>query len=131
LICAGALFRRSLPDAFSPHQDLISANGWPRSGAHPAACNKDWRRRNIVPATQGAVRLAPFQLSDTTILEFKVSKVTEVAQGQLTLAATATLTQVISPEGTAVRGGLIDLFLMAGSALPGRSVRRPIDSIRT
>ena len=103
-------------DAFSPHQDLVSARLATLHEIRNGACDV-----LIVPATTALVRLAPPSfLAAYTFFFTQGEKLDEARlKAQLTLAGYTHVSQVMSPGEYSVRGGLIDLFPM-GSALPYR-----------
>ena len=103
-------------DAFSPHQDLVSARLATLHEIRNGACDV-----LIVPATTALVRLAPPSfLAAYTFFFTQGEKLDEAKlKAQLTLAGYTHVSQVMSPGEYSVRGGLIDLFPM-GSALPYR-----------
>jgi transcription-repair coupling factor (superfamily II helicase) len=103
-------------DAFSPHQDLVSARLATLHEIRNGACDV-----LIVPATTALVRLAPPSFLAAYTFFFKQGEHLDEAKlkAQLTLAGYTHVSQVMSPGEYSVRGGLIDLFPM-GSALPYR-----------
>src|SRR4051812_22533078 len=103
-------------DAFSPHQDLVSARLATLHEIRNGACDV-----LIVPATTALVRLAPPSFLAAYTFFFKQGENLDEAKlkAQLTLAGYTHVSQVMSPGEYSVRGGLIDLFPM-GSALPYR-----------
>ena len=103
-------------DAFSPHQDLVSARLATLHEIRNGACDV-----LIVPATTALVRLAPPGFLAAYTFFFKQGESLDEARlkAQLTLAGYTHVSQVMSPGEYSVRGGLIDLFPM-GSALPYR-----------
>jgi transcription-repair coupling factor (superfamily II helicase) len=103
-------------DAFSPHQDLVSARLATLHEIRNGACDV-----LIVPATTALVRLAPPSFLAAYTFFFKQGEKLDEAKlkAQLTLAGYTHVSQVMSPGEYSVRGGLIDLFPM-GSALPYR-----------
>jgi transcription-repair coupling factor (superfamily II helicase) len=103
-------------DAFSPHQDLVSARLATLHEIRNGACDV-----LLVPATTALVRLAPPSfLAAYTFFFTQGEKLDEAKlKAQLTLAGYTHVSQVMSPGEYSVRGGLIDLFPM-GSALPYR-----------
>jgi len=103
-------------DAFSPHQDLVSARLATLHEIRNGACDV-----LLVPATTALVRLAPPSFLAAYTFFFKQGENLDEAKlkAQLTLAGYTHVSQVMSPGEYSVRGGLIDLFPM-GSALPYR-----------
>jgi transcription-repair coupling factor (superfamily II helicase) len=103
-------------DAFSPHQDLVSARLATLHEIRNGACDV-----LLVPATTALVRLAPPSFLAAYTFFFKQGEKLDEAKlkAQLTLAGYTHVSQVMSPGEYSVRGGLIDLFPM-GSALPYR-----------
>jgi transcription-repair coupling factor (superfamily II helicase) len=116
-------------DAFSPHQDLVSARLATLHEIRNGACDV-----LIVPATTALVRLAPPSFLAAYTFFFTQGEHLDEAKlkAQLTLAGYTHVSQVMSPGEYSVRGGLIDLFPM-GSALPYRLdlFGDEIDTIRT
>jgi len=103
-------------DAFSPHQDLVSARLATLHEIRNGQCDV-----LVVPATTALVRLAPPSFLAAYTFFFRQGEKLDEARlkAQLTLAGYSHVTQVMSPGEYSVRGGLIDLFPM-GSALPYR-----------
>jgi transcription-repair coupling factor (superfamily II helicase) len=103
-------------DAFSPHQDLVSARLATLYEVQSGECDV-----LIVPATTALLRMAPPSFLAAYTFFFKQGETLDEARlkSQLTLAGYTHVTQVMSPGEYSVRGGLIDLFPM-GSALPYR-----------
>jgi transcription-repair coupling factor (superfamily II helicase) len=103
-------------DAFSPHQDLVSARLATLHEIRNGQCDV-----LLVPATTALVRLAPPSFLAAYTFFFRQGENLDEAKlkAQLTLAGYSHVTQVMSPGEYSVRGGLIDLFPM-GSALPYR-----------
>ncbi|WP_332877959.1 transcription-repair coupling factor [Massilia sp. S19_KUP03_FR1] len=103
-------------DAFSPHQDLVSARLATLHEIRNGACDV-----LLVPATTALVRLAPPSFLAAYTFFFKQGEKLDEAKlkAQLTLAGYTHVSQVMSPGEYSVRGGLIDLFPM-GSVLPYR-----------
>jgi transcription-repair coupling factor (superfamily II helicase) len=116
-------------DAFSPHQDLVSARLATLHEIRNGACDV-----LIVPATTALVRLAPPSFLAAYTFFFTQGENLDEARlkAQLTLAGYTHVSQVMSPGEYSVRGGLIDLFPM-GSALPYRLdlFGNEIETIRT
>ena len=103
-------------DAFSPHQDLVSARLATLHDVKNGQCDV-----LIVPATTALLRMAPPSFLAAYTFFFKQGETLDEAKlkEQLTLAGYSHVAQVMSPGEYAVRGGLIDLFPM-GSPLPYR-----------
>ncbi len=115
-------------DAFSPHQDLVSARLATLHDLSAGRCDIV-----LVPATTALYRMAPPSFMAAYTFEFTQGEQLDTAQlkAQLTLAGYEHVSQVMRPGEYCVRGGLIDLFPM-GSALPYRLdlFDHQIDSIR-
>lgn len=116
-------------DGFSPHQELISerlATLWHISQGLVDVL--------LIPATTALYRLAPPSFLAGYSFSFQQGQTLDEAQlkKQLTLAAYAHVSQVVSPGEYAIRGSLIDLFPM-GSNVPYRIdlFDNEVDSIRT
>ena len=103
-------------DAFSPHQDLVSAR---LQTLHALMQNSV--DVLLVPVTTALYRLAPPSFLAAYTFSFRQKdRLDEAAlRAQLTLANYTHVTQVTAPGEFCLRGGLIDLFPM-GSALPYR-----------
>ncbi|HHU94926.1 MAG TPA: transcription-repair coupling factor [Alcaligenaceae bacterium] len=103
-------------DAFSPHEDLISA----RLRALNALLNNEVQVLTI-PVSTALYRLAPPSFLAAYSFSFKQGDALDEQQlrEQMVLANYSHVTQVTAPGEFSVRGGLIDLFPM-GSVVPYR-----------
>ncbi|MCX8565304.1 MAG: transcription-repair coupling factor [Glomeribacter sp. 1016415] len=115
-------------DAFSPHQDLVSARLATLHDISAGHCDIV-----LVPATTALYRMAPPSFMAAYTFKFTQGEPLDIAQlkAQFLLAGYEHVSQVMRPGEYCVRGGLIDLFPM-GSALPYRLdlFDNQIDSIR-
>ncbi|BBO59852.1 transcription-repair coupling factor [Mycoavidus sp. B2-EB] len=115
-------------DAFSPHQDLVSARLATLHDVSAGHCDIV-----LVPATTALYRMAPPSFMAAYTFKFTQGEPLDIAQlkAQFILAGYEHVNQVMRPGEYCVRGGLIDLFPM-GSALPYRLdlFDNQIDSIR-
>jgi len=116
-------------DAFSPHQDLISARLATLYALQRGECDV-----LVAPATTALHRLAPPAfLASHTFFFHKGQRLDEARlRSQLVLAGYEHVSQVVRPGEYCVRGGLIDLYPM-GAALPYRLdlFGDEVESIRT
>lgn len=103
-------------DAFSPHQDLVSARLATLHDLSAGRCDIV-----LVPATTALYRMAPPSFMAAYTFEFTQGEQLDTAQlkAQLTLAGYEHVSQVMRPGEYCVRGGLIDLFQWALRCLTG------------